>query len=149
MSDVTESETFLEHYGKKGMRWGKRKAARNAGPASTNPGSRTYNSQKLNNQELKKVVERMKLEQQYTELNTKATPRKKSWSTYDKSKVGDVFVKALLTAAAGLLVKKLFDDKKPAKDAGKTAVDNIVKSKGSVPITNLGKFAVPPKRGFT
>lgn len=60
MSDPMESayigEDFLSHYGIKGMHWGVRRDT--SGPDIST----------LSNEELKKTVERMRLEQQYNDL---------------------------------------------------------------------------------
>ena len=62
---MQNSEDFLAHYGKKGMRWGKRSSK----PAKV--GKRNYNARKLSNAELAAVVKRMELEQKYVTLNKK------------------------------------------------------------------------------
>lgn len=77
----------LEHAGVKGMRWGFRKKKKNQAPVTSsfnkkggsapfNPnqfgpgtGYRNYDIKKLNNKELKKVIDRMALEKRYNELN--------------------------------------------------------------------------------
>lgn len=98
---MDDLEDFLEHYGVKGMRWGVRKAsgggakpARNSSTRGSSPGTRTYDAKKLNNRELKKVVERMKLEQEYARLNQ---PKKKK---------GENFVSKTLKSEGGKIAKQ-------------------------------------------
>lgn len=66
-------ETFLSHYGVKGQQWGVRKK-RSSGSSSRGkkPGTRTYDPKKLNNDELKRITSRMRLEQDYAKLNNSA-----------------------------------------------------------------------------
>lgn len=63
---------ILEHYGTKGQQWGIRKSGTGA-PSKRSKGSRSskvdVSTKHLSNDELKKVVERMRLDQQYSELS--------------------------------------------------------------------------------
>lgn len=69
-------DDFLEHYGVKGMRWGKRKkvdrepASDDASRAAElNDRLKKSGTSALTNKELQEVVTRMNLEQQYSRLN--------------------------------------------------------------------------------
>lgn len=87
-----EKETFLQHYGKKGMRWGSRKAS----------GQRTYDTKKLSNTELKAVINRMQLEQQYKNLNVSGQSKKKKFATDVTTEAGKkVAIKLLTNLAIG------------------------------------------------
>lgn len=71
----------LEHFGIKGMRWGvRRKSGKSSGDAATadrlSSKLKTGGSKSLTNKELKKVIERMRLEKQFKEL-APDTPQKK------------------------------------------------------------------------
>ncbi len=59
-------DNFLEHYGKKGMKWGVRKARGSGKKKSAQQTAKT-----LTNKELKKRVDRMNMEKQYTSLAKK------------------------------------------------------------------------------
>jgi len=75
---------FLAHYGKKGMKWGVRQKEPVGGSDKPEEGSaggkKKGGTKELDNVELKKVIDRMKLEQEYVKLTTPAkaeTYRKK------------------------------------------------------------------------
>ena len=56
-------DNFLEHFGTKGMKWGIRKDRKGSGKKSAQQTAKT-----LTNKELKKRVDRMNMEKQYTSL---------------------------------------------------------------------------------
>lgn len=129
LKEVSEMELndFLAHYGVKGMKWGvrrNRKASRSQTGAAKKAGigKRQLDARKLNNRELKRVVERMKLEQEYAGLNNK-----KSQKSEGKKFVNDVMkshgakvVGAGLAVGTGLAIGKLLEGQSgPAADAGK------------------------------
>jgi hypothetical protein len=58
----------LIHAGKKGMKWGVRKSTTSADYNAVKP-IRKQSYKKLSNEELKTVINRMKLEKQYKDLN--------------------------------------------------------------------------------
>jgi hypothetical protein len=114
-----ELEAFLSHYGVKGMKWGirrdktKTKAYTGASkPVKKNSnrgsraGTRTYDVTKLNNKELSAVVKRMRLEQEYANLN-KDPQKKKKGSNFAtkflKEEGGKFLKKNALPIAAGLV----------------------------------------------
>jgi len=69
---LDKGEDFLQHYGKKGMKWGRRKDRKNSS-------QRNYQTSKLSNSELKAVINRMQLEQQYNDLNIRGESGKKKF----------------------------------------------------------------------
>jgi len=92
---VMTADEFLEHFGKKGMKWGVRKRATPAGPA-TAPAKPHASS--LSDADLKKHIERMNLEQQYTRLTT---PKKDNSEAIDFAKgLGKNIVSAAVMAVA-------------------------------------------------
>lgn len=110
---MNDTEDFLAHYGVKGMRWGVRKdrraksgAAKPAYKGASRgkaPGTRSYDVKKLNNRELKKVVERMKLEQEYARLNSPKKKKGKSFVTnYLKTEGGKLFKQYVTPASIGV-----------------------------------------------
>jgi hypothetical protein len=102
MSDAMESayigEDFLEHYGVKGMHWGIRKDV--SGPDISG----------LSNDELKKVVERMRLERQYSELaqNPRTSAGVKFIAKHADRIVGTV-LGAVTSTVVGIAINRTFN----------------------------------------
>jgi len=99
--------SFLEHHGVKGQKWGVRNSRRNPGTKGpilpSGRRARKFDTNQLNNKELKKVIDRMNMEKQYAELNAKTKTE------------GRVFTKQLFTgivtagvSAAGAALAKHF-----------------------------------------
>lgn len=96
MGDV---EDFLEHYGVKGQKWGvrrKSKRSSSSGVRGKTPGTRTYDVTKMSNKDLKRVIDRMRLEQEYARLNE---PKKKSGNTFVKDTLKKEGTKLIISAA--------------------------------------------------
>lgn len=66
---MTEIDTFLEHHGVKGMRWGVRKS-RNADGSSVKKKSGPPRAHELSDADLKAAVNRMNMERQYQKLTS-------------------------------------------------------------------------------
>lgn len=103
VSMTTEDKllVFLEHHGVKGQRWGVRRKGRSHGSSSM-PSDKKH----LSNDELRKAIERMRLEQQYSELSS---PKKKIGAAYAKSILetsGKTVASVLVGAATTKAVKK-------------------------------------------
>ena len=62
---------YLQHYGVKGMKWGVRKARRSADSAEAKQ-IRKKKVKEMSNAELRKLNERIRLEQEYKRLNPNA-----------------------------------------------------------------------------
>lgn len=83
---AADVDRLLAHYGVKGMRWGHRKSqsSSDATPASSDSAVVTDHKNRvatggtrtLSNKELRELVDRMNLEQQYANLNKKSRPYK-------------------------------------------------------------------------
>lgn len=67
---IDEVDNFLAHYGKKGMKWGVRKASLSPEHASVKS-IRKSKAKSLTDAELKQAIGRMNLEKQYKDLNPK------------------------------------------------------------------------------
>jgi len=72
MSASDVGREFLQHYGVKGMKWGKRKASSSAGPSSDDAKRHAANRKKstseLSDKELKDLANRLNTEQQVARL---------------------------------------------------------------------------------
>jgi len=103
ISDIV-AESDLVHYGVKGMHWGIRK---DRGSASTNRSGSSIKD--LADSDLQKVVNRMRLEQQYKDLtaNPALKSGKKQVAKYANQTLNLVITTAL-TATIGAAVKQHF-----------------------------------------
>ncbi len=90
------SHDILEHYGTKGMKWGVRKVR---GSAKGKGKSARKTAKTLTNKELKKRVDRLNMEKQYTELSNK-----KNATTTSR---GKAFVTKILVTAGKQKMQQL------------------------------------------
>lgn len=67
---IDEVDNFLAHYGKKGMKWGVKKASLSPEHSSVKA-IRKSKAKSLTDAELKQAIGRMNLEKQYKDLNPK------------------------------------------------------------------------------
>lgn len=68
------ADDFLAHYGVKGMRWGKRRSASSRQTSEDHQEAQTLkkkHTSEMSNAELRKLNERMQLEQNYSQLMSK------------------------------------------------------------------------------
>lgn len=73
---IQEGEDFIEHFGVKGMRWGVRKRRNESERARTfNQPRSKKNIKDMSDQELREVLNRMNMEQQYSNLSKKSSGR--------------------------------------------------------------------------
>lgn len=104
---MTKLDEFLEHHGIKGQKWGVRRKRGSSGRVDP-----LANTKHLSNDELRKLVDRMRLEQQFTELSK---PKAKAGSKLAKSVVkqhGNKVVSAVIGTAVGATaraIKSAFD----------------------------------------
>lgn len=110
-------DNFLEHYGKKGMKWGSRKS----GGSSSSTGVRSYTAKDLSTQDLNRVIKRMELEQKYSDLNKKGAAALKGTSATKKflAKNGDKIAGVVITGVAAAAVKAFLDSPKAMKQLDK------------------------------
>ena len=99
---------YLEHYGKKGMRWGVRKSG-SSGSSKKTAKRTTYKKSpsKLSDAELQRRVKRLETEKKYIELNnaTKTTNKGKKATSKLIGQAGNVAISAVASAATGLAIK--------------------------------------------
>lgn len=118
---IEDVEDFLAHYGKLGMKWGRRSASAKSKTsedyASVKKLKKTR-ARKLSNEELKKAINRMNLEKQYRDLNPKGI-----------SKGNKI---ALTILAVGTTVNSAIAfANSPAGQAVKTAVKDIINKRNN------------------
>lgn len=74
-------DDFLQHYGVLGMKWGKRKArstvSSNEKPKSTTTSKPKPTQRELSDEELRAVINRMRLEREYADLKYRSSSRAK------------------------------------------------------------------------
>jgi hypothetical protein len=101
-------EAFLEQSGVQGMRWGVRqdKGVRGYPPSKSKTKAKTAH---LSNEELQKVVNRLRLEQQYSELSRPKATKGKKFATSILEGSGKAAIGAFVGAATTIAVKKVFN----------------------------------------
>lgn len=130
---ITEEDTtavldnILEHRGVKGMKWGVRKKRDSKKESKRlKKAAKNHNPKDFTNEELKHIIDRMKLEQEYVRLTT--TP---------KTKKADGFIKALIKQNAKGAVNtavtvgikeamKAYEKKNPSAKGATKAVSAVV-----------------------
>ena len=118
ISQSMSLENHLEHYGKKGMRWGTRSAGtHSSGKASKKVAKRTTYKKpptKLSDAELQRRVKRLEVEKKYIDLNkaTKITNRGKTATGKLLSSGGGAFIGAAAGGIGALAVKAVFSKTK-------------------------------------
>lgn len=95
-------DEFLSHHGVRGMKWGIRKRRTAAGPATKAPTK--PHAKELSTEELRKHIERMNLEQQYTKL---AHPKKNSETSAFVKSLGKTLVSTAVSAVATQQIAKV------------------------------------------
>lgn len=133
--ELKHSDDYLEHYGVKGMKWGVRKAKdtvsrlRAKRESKYSDDYRRYKSAKrrktseLSNAELKDLINRGNLEQQYRNL-------KKQDISAGRKFVQDVLYKSATSTASGIVTKKMREGVEYA--GSKVTSYRYLKSKGMV-----------------
>ena len=111
-------EEFLEHYGVKGMKWGVRKRSE-----PTSKRTLTNRAKQLDDAELKKAVERLRLEREYVNINKDLS--NDSHAKTFISRYGNQAVSVAVGAVVSAVVKAALRDKFKAE----TAADAINKVK--------------------
>lgn len=101
-SDTIES--FLAHYGVKGMKWGVRRY--NSGGRRQPLKTKARN---MNDEELKKAVERLRLEKEYIQITKQVEKSSAGKAFVDKhgSQIASVAIGAATSAVVGAAMKKV------------------------------------------
>lgn len=100
----TVVESFLAHYGVKGMKWGVRRYT----SGGRRPPLKTQ-ARNMNDEELKKAVERLRLEKEYIQINKQVEKSTAGKAFVDKhgSQVASVAIGAATSAIVGATMKKV------------------------------------------
>lgn len=102
-------EDVLSHYGKKGMKWGVRKAS--SGGSSSQRTTFTKAPKKLSDIELGKRIKRMETEKKYNQLNRKDVSEGKKLVADILTSSGSRVAKTVLTGAGLLAVRAALTSK--------------------------------------
>jgi len=103
---VEDARIFIEHYGVKGMRWGKR-----GGASSTTRTTFSKAPSKLSTTELNKRIARMETEKKYNQLNRKDVSEGKKFATEVLTGAGRKVATTVLTGASLVAIKAALSSK--------------------------------------
>lgn len=101
-------EEFIEHYGVKGMRWGKRKSR---GSRNTERTVYSRSPKKLTSAELDKRIKRMETEKRYNDLNKRDVGRGSQLAHEILTNSGRTVATTVATGAVLYAVKKAIEKK--------------------------------------
>lgn len=125
---VEADDDSLEHYGVKGMRWGKKKRAKKE--AAEKAQAERDAIKNMSDDELKKKINRIKLEKEYVKLTTPEI-------SAGRKVVGELLMEVGKQKAKNYLANNAVDDiKSLLKD---TARDSITPKVGRVPMKLVGQ----------
>lgn len=125
-----DNKTYLMHYGVKGMKWGVRKAFKPGPKGSASPAEKTANASKdilsstkrlasrkktrkkqdyshISNSELQKRINRLQLEQRYSDLTTPGYSRRKQKVIDFLDAAGDLMAIGASAAVIGTQVYRI------------------------------------------
>lgn len=123
-------QNFLKHYGVKGQKWGVTTKGKRSAASDRAPSDRAVKAKakSLSNDDLKKHIERMRLEQQYSELANPGSRAGKKYAVELMKQSGSKLVggiaSAVATIAVGAVLGKHIADHEARKEVTKkTAID--------------------------
>jgi hypothetical protein len=120
---IVASEEALAHYGKKGMKWGKRTARTNERKqANADKAAARAKTKTMSNEELKQAIDRLKLEKEYKQLNAHEISAGQKLVMEILRDVGKQTAKSYVTGA----IQELTKTNSGANDA--KAIKGIVKT---------------------
>lgn len=102
---ITTKE-FLSHHGVKGMKWGVRKDRKSSSKGSQSSGTPKPKAHELSDEDLKKAIERMNLEQQYSNLISPKKPKDNSEAAAFVKDLGKNLVKTAVGAVGTHAINK-------------------------------------------
>lgn len=131
LNDIYDKEV-VEHVGVKGMRWGVRKSrsaiyAAKASRKERKVISGKANVKKMSDQEIRSVINRIKMEQEYIKLTTKPSIRSKGAALAGKiiTEVGTTSAKKIAESYSAPLVAQLMAGKAKKGSVGKAISKNF------------------------
>lgn len=130
--DDIHNKEVVKHVGVRGMRWGVRKSrsaiyAAKASRKEKKALSGKANVKKMSDQEIRSVINRIKMEQEYIKLTTKPSLKSKGASLAGKiiTEVGTTSAKKIAESYSAPLVAKLMADKAKKGSVGKIVSKNF------------------------
>lgn len=106
-SDI--SQDFIAHYGVKGMKWGVRRRS-GSRPSSPSKKSLARKAKDLDDADLKKAVERLRLEKEYVtisqSLDASGTAKTKAFLSKHSGQAASIAVGSATSAVVGAVIKK-------------------------------------------
>lgn len=107
---MTLVEEFLSHHGVKGMKWGIRKDRRSGNAKGSTSSHKP--AHELSDEELKRAIERMNLEQQYKNLLNPKPPKKDSEAAKFVKEMGKNLTKDIIKSTSTKLLDQVLLPKK-------------------------------------
>lgn len=95
----TSVDSFLEHYGVKGMKWGVRRDRSKSSGSSGEGTNNKPHAHELSDEELKKHIARMELEKRYTDLSKQKHSATKGAGADFAKELGKNLVRTAVSAA--------------------------------------------------
>jgi len=125
---VTQTvEEFIEHYGVKGMRWGKRTAR---GSRNTERTVYKKSPKKLTSAELDKRIKRMETEKRYNDLNKRDIRKGEQLATEVLMGSGRTILATVATGAALFAIRTAVNKKMGFKPESKLDVGALITKRG-------------------
>ncbi len=101
---IEDDPGFFQHYGKKGMRWGVRKAR--SGGVTTGKTAYKKPPARLNDAELNRRIKRLEAEKKYSELNLSASNPGKAYVNGIMNNSGKMAAGAVVSGVVGFAVQQ-------------------------------------------
>lgn len=122
---MNDTDTFLEHFGVRGMKWGVRRSeGGGANVPKTRAGRTTYHKtpHRLSDAELNKRIKRMELEKKYKDLNEAPKSAGRSYVEGLVQSTGRTVVTGAVGATVGYFVQRELKRRFPAAGVAVSAI---------------------------
>jgi hypothetical protein len=122
---MNDTETFLEHFGVRGMHWGVRRSSGGSNVPKTRAGRTTYQKtpHRLSDAELNKRIKRLELEKKYNDLNAAPVSAGRQYTRSLLENSGRSVASAIVGGTAAYFVQRELKRRFPAaaQEAGSQA----------------------------